>query len=153
MPMLQGEPHALGHAQIDEQHRAMMAAMKEVQRRVAAGDLPPLRAAVASLWDASVANFATEEALMEANAYPELRAHTSAHHLFLEDVRELLRQLDERGLADDVATWALQRVPEWITFHIETNDAPLTRFLARRTAAKLVATARGNPPPLPRKDS
>jgi hypothetical protein len=43
-------------------------------------------------------------------------------------------------------SWALHRVPEWISVHVETNDAPLARYLARKAAARMMAGARGEVP-------
>jgi hemerythrin-like metal-binding protein len=140
----------VGHPVIDAEHRAILNVVAEVRRLVDAGDASGVREAVAELWDVTVGHFATEEALMEEYAYPERVAHRGAHQLFLEDVKALLGELAERGLGEDAASWARQRVPEWITFHIETNDAPLARFLARKVAQRSVAAGRdprANPTP------
>jgi hemerythrin len=137
----------VGHDAIDAQHRGMLLRIAKVQERVAAEDAAGAATALAGLWDETVGHFATEEALMEAHAYPERTPHRTAHHLFLEDLKALMRELREQGLSEDVATWARQRIPEWLTFHIETNDAPLARFVIRRTAARALANARGEPLP------
>lgn len=131
----------VGHPEIDAQHRALLRIIEEVHRAAGAGDRAVTRQALAALWDESVGHFATEEALMEEHAYPERNAHRTAHHLFLEDLKALLTELDANGLGDEVVGWATQRVPEWIAFHVETNDAPLARYLARRTAARLLGTS------------
>ena len=142
-------PHAelTIHAELDAQHDAMLQALAALHRAVGAGDLEGTKARLASFWETTVAHFAHEEALMEENAYPERNPHRTAHHLFLEDLRELLRAAEAEGLTEKVATWALHRVPEWVAFHLETNDEPLARYLARKTAARIVAGARGEPPP------
>lgn len=141
---------AVGHPEIDAQHRAILRLMDEVQRAVEADDAAATRSALSALWDETVGHFATEDALMEEYAYPERNAHRTAHHLFLEDVKTLVRELDSEGLTDEVATWASQRMPEWITFHVETNDAPLSRYLARKTAARaLSAAGEGSSAPKP----
>src|SRR5512141_2319060 len=110
----------VGHPEIDAQHRAMLGLIEEVHRSLGARDRAATRQALASLWDETVGHFATEEALMEENAYPERNAHRMAHHLFLEDLKELLRDLDANGLTAEVESWAVQRVPERIAFHVET---------------------------------
>ncbi len=144
--MASGEDLAVGHDVIDAGHRRMMQGVAEVRARVEASDAPGAAAGLAGLWDATVGHFASEEALMEQFAYPERRAHGGAHQLFLGDLKRLIDELAERGLTDEVAAWARQRVPEWITFHIETNDAPLARFVARRSAQRAAATTRGPAP-------
>ena len=137
----------VGHGAMDAQHSALLLHLAKVQERVAAADATGTAAALAAVWDETVGHFATEEALMEAHTYPERTAHRTAHHLFLEDMKALMRELREQGLSEDVAAWARQRVPEWLTFHIETNDVPLARFVIRRTAARALAAAQGEPPP------
>ncbi|HET9598694.1 MAG TPA: hemerythrin family protein [Anaeromyxobacteraceae bacterium] len=137
----------VGHELIDAEHRVIVRWVGELRERVDAGDAAATAAALAGLWDATVGHFASEEAIMEEFAYPERRAHAGAHQLFLGDLKELISELSERGLAEDVAAWAKVRVPEWITFHIETNDAPLARFVQRRTAERLARVIRGEPAP------
>jgi hemerythrin-like metal-binding protein len=144
--MASGKDLAVGHDVIDAEHRGMMQRVAELRARVEAGDAPGAAAALAGLWGATVGHFASEEALMEQFAYPERRAHGGAHQLFLGDLKALMGELAEDGLTEDVAAWARQRVPEWITFHIETNDAPLARFVARRLAQRATATSRGPAP-------
>jgi hemerythrin-like metal-binding protein len=140
----------VGHELMDAEHRAIVRWVAEVRDRVDAGDVAGTAAALAGLWDATVGHFASEEAIMEEFAYPERRAHAGAHQLFLGDLKELISELAERGLAEDVAAWAKARVPEWMTFHIETNDAPLARFVQRRTAERLARVIRGEPEASPK---
>jgi hemerythrin-like metal-binding protein len=140
---------AVGHQVIDAEHRAILKLVAELRACVEAADAAGTAAALAGLWDATVGHFATEDALMEQFAYPERRAHAGAHQLFLADLKALVDELSERGLTEDVAAWAQVRAPEWITFHIETNDAPLARFLSRRAAERVVGALRGQPAPKP----
>ena len=142
---------AVGHEAMDAEHRVILRWVGEVRDGVDAGDARATAAALAGLWDATVGHFASEEALMEEFAYPERRPHAGAHQLFLGDLKELISELAERGLAEEVAAWARTRMPEWITFHIETNDAPLARFVHRRTAERLARVIRGEPAPAPAK--
>jgi hemerythrin len=142
-----------GHATIDAQHRSMLVTADSLRKRVDAGDPAGAAIALAALWDETVAHFATEESLMEEHAYPERTAHRSAHTLFVQDLKSLGEELRGHGLTADVAARARQRVPDWIRFHIETNDLPFGRFLARRLAARLVAGARGEVPPPRRRDA
>ena len=133
----------VGQPTMDAQHRAIWKQLVEVHRNVGAEDREGTRLALRALWDEVVAHFATEEAFMEDAAYPERNAHRTAHLLFLEDLKELGRELDHDGLSQEVVSWALQRIPEWIAFHVETNDVPLARYLARRAAARMLKNATG----------
>ncbi len=137
---------SVGHAEIDAQHQGLLLLVADVRRAVEARDLDAARSAVEALWNASVSHFATEDALMEEYAYPERNPHRTAHHLFLEDLKALVRALADDGLTDEVAGWAVQRVPDWMIFHVETNDVPLGRYLARKAAARVLAATRGDLP-------
>lgn len=139
----------VGHGILDAQHDRMLARIAELGRCVEAEDAAACASSLAALWDETVAHFAGEDAMMEEHAYPERTAHRSAHHLFLEDLKALLREVNEQGITPDVASWALHRMPEWVKFHIQANDAPLAQFVARRTAARIVAVARGEEPQTP----
>ena len=137
----------IGHPELDAQHHAVLHLLGDVHRAIGAGDLEGTRSALQALWHGCVSHFANEDALMDEYAYPERNAHRTGHHLFLEDLKELLRVAQEQGLTEKVSTWALKRVPEWMTFHIETNDAPLARHIARCTAARVLAGMRGDKQP------
>lgn len=141
----------VGHGILDAQHDRMIARIAELGRRVEAEDAPGTASSLAALWDETVAHFAGEDAMMEEHAYPERTAHRSAHHLFLEDLKSLIREVNEQGVTQDLAEWALHRMPEWVKFHIQANDAPLAQFVVRRTAARIVAAARGDEPQKPRR--
>jgi hemerythrin-like metal-binding protein len=145
--MVNFEELHVGHEEMDEQHRALVRRLADLERAVGAEDPAAFTAALGKLWDDTVGHFATEDALMEAFAYPERAPHRTAHHLFLEDLRALVREAELHGMSDDVASWAMQRVPAWLTFHIETNDAPLARFVARKEARQMLASATGEQRP------
>ena len=134
----------VGHDDIDAQHETILRRFADVQQTIDAGDSAALGAALARVWDVMVGHFATEDALMEEFAYPERVAHRAAHQLFLEDLRALVREREAQGLSEEVVAWSLERLPEWLAFHIQTNDAPFARFVVRKTARDMNATALGD---------
>ncbi len=142
MPVVPGL--SVGHPTIDSQHGGIFSRMDELRRRVETGDAPAAALALSALWDEVVVHFATEDAMMEGHLYPERAAHRASHHLFLRDLDGLKAQLGAAGLSDEIAVWA-RRIREWFAFHVQTNDAPLVRHLARQHAARIVAAARGEP--------
>jgi hemerythrin len=141
----------VGHEEMDAQHRGLVRLLAELERAAGAEDAAAFSTALGRLWDETVGHFATEDALMETCGYPERVPHRTAHHLFLEDVRALLREFEGQGLTEDVASWAVQRLPAWLSFHIETNDAPLARFMLRKQARQMLAAAHGEESPPARK--
>ena len=149
--MVSSHDLSVGHEDIDAEHATIVRRFEEINRAVGEEDAAALGVALARLWDDSIGHFATEEALMESFAYPERVAHHSAHQLFIEDLKSLVREQQARGVDEEIANWALLRVPEWFAFHVQTNDAPLARFIARKTAARLMAAALGEERPDPRR--
>ncbi|HTT71560.1 MAG TPA: hemerythrin family protein [Anaeromyxobacteraceae bacterium] len=146
------ETASVGCEVLDAQHGAIATLLERVRQRVEANDPDGTARTVNALWDEVVNHFTTEEALMERFAYPELPAHRAAHQLFLEDLRSLSADLRAEGLTAEVATWACRRLPDWVTFHVETNDVPLGRFLARRMGARPTPSGPpGGPPGRPKR--
>ncbi len=139
----------VGHPEMDAQHHAIQHLVNDVHRALGAQDLPGTLRALEALWNGCVSHFANEDSLMEEYAYPERNPHRTAHHLFLEDLKELLRVAQAEGLSENVVTRAMKRVPEWIAFHVESNDAPFAKFLAKKTAARMMAGVRGEKPRKP----
>jgi hemerythrin len=125
---------SVGFEELNVQHKELLRLLAEVDARFAAVDARGAAIALGALVGAAIRHFAAEEALMERWQYPDRAAHKRAHELFLEDVRALEREEAEDGLTQDVVDWAQGRLPEWISFHMLTNDAPLGRFLALRAA-------------------
>jgi hemerythrin len=121
-----------GFGELDAQHRELIRLLGEVDARIEAVDERGAAAALGSLASAVVRHFAAEEAMMERWQYPDRQAHKRSHDLFLQDVLALEREEAEVGLTQEVVDWARSRLPEWISFHMLTNDAPLGRFLAAR---------------------
>jgi hemerythrin len=147
MSELRIEDLLVGHDEMDAQHASLVRRFGDVKRAAKSADSGVLGVALAQLWDEVVAHFATEEALMDEFGYSERNAHRTAHHLFLEDLKALLRERELQGASEEVASWATHRLPEWLSFHVQTNDAPLARYIARKTARRMLASALGEPPP------
>ncbi len=132
---------SVGHDLFDAHHRGIQARMEGLRQRFEARDAGGVAVALDALCDEVMVHFASEDALMEAHAYPERTAHRASHHLFQADLEAIRREVHAQGLGDRVEDWILRRGPEWFRFHVETNDAPLAVHLARRTAAGIVAAA------------
>ncbi|MGC3996268.1 MAG: hypothetical protein QM767_01515 [Anaeromyxobacter sp.] len=50
------------------------------------------------------------------------------------DLNQLGGELAQKGPTPLVAEWLRVRVPEWLRFHIQVNDARLAEHLLRRRA-------------------
>ena len=128
MPELDA-PHADLLARVDD----LAAAARSRQARKAAGHLD-------GLIEATALHFAYEDEWMDRSAYPDRVAHRTAHDLFLQDLAVSAQEIRASGITPRVLDWACGRLPQWLRFHIETNDRPLARHLER------VALRRGEAP-------
>jgi hemerythrin len=122
---------SVGWPEIDDQHVDLVRRAAEIQARVKARDAAGAARLLDGFLEATVRHFATEEALMERSQYMDRTAHRGAHELFLQDLHAVTRQLAAAGTSEAVEEWAASRMPGWLTFHIQTNDAPLGRHLRR----------------------
>lgn len=136
---------SVGRGDLDDQHLEIIRLLAEVQDRVDAGDSQGAGQALDALGNAVISHFVTEEALMEQWQYPERTVHKGAHDLFIRDLLALVQEHADSGLSEEVVEWAQGRMPEWLTFHILTNDAPLGRYLASRQRRPGAATSPGAP--------
>ena len=126
-----GPKLSVGWEEIDAQHREILVRVSDLHARVEQGDEFGAQAALDALADTMVLHFATEQDLMDRSSYPERAAHKGAHDLFLQDLHALSTELNEVGLTEVVKDWVRDRMTEWLTFHLRTNDLPLGRHLAR----------------------
>ena len=125
----------VGHPEMDAQHNAIQHLVRDVHQAMGAEDLPETLRALEALWNGCVSHFANEDSLMEEYAYPERNPHRTAHHLFLEDLKELLRVAQRDGLTENVATWARKR------------SRSGSRSTSRRTTRRWRGPWRRRPPP------
>ncbi len=123
---------SVGFDDIDGQHREVVRLLADLDARIESKDARGAASALGALASAVIRHFAAEETMMERWQYPDRSAHKRVHDLFLQDVLALEREEAEDGLTQDVVDWARGRLPEWISFHMLTNDAPLGRFLGAR---------------------
>lgn len=125
-----------GWPELDAQHGDLLERVAKLASCVSARDAPGATATLEGLVAATVRHCATEDDLMERSEYPERAAHRVAHDFFIQDLYALATELADSGLTAAVEDWAVVRVPEWLVFHIETNDATLVRHLLRSRSAR-----------------
>jgi hemerythrin len=132
----------VGYEAIDAQHRELFQRLEAAAEAARSETLPRTREAVAALGDYLVTHFAYEEQVMAAAQYAERGKHKAAHDIFMQDFMQLQQELTAAGLAAPIVHWIANRVPEWVRFHIQVNDAPLGRYLtAKRFAPDLAGRA------------
>ncbi len=129
-----GPQYHVGIPQVDQEHQQLFAIVARIQQALEQdGDTAQneARRAVAELLEYTRTHFASEEALMEAAAYPALPAHRELH-------RELLLQVGEMELRVEVsepsASLDLSRfLAKWLINHIQVADQRFGAFVAERS--------------------
>lgn len=123
------EALSVGVERIDEQHKRllqMVQALADAQGRDH-GDCGVSPEALRELCDYAVEHFATEEALMDMDAYPEYDQHVTQHLECTTKALEFLETCAEGGSVDILEF--LEFLAEWVTTHICQVDQTLARYL------------------------
>jgi len=127
------DDYALGIAEIDEQHQALidqtnalMGAMREAKGKQAVEQM------LSFLGDYVLMHFATEESLMARLAYPGLAAHREQHETFIKTLGELRQELARTGPTSVLAITVNARVGQWLIKHVLSVDQALGRFVRDR---------------------
>jgi hemerythrin len=117
-------------AEIDDDHRRLIALFNELNRAVAAGDSAEyLAATLEELINCTVWHFSHEERLMLKHDYPARAAHVAAHEELVAAARDLQTTLERADKA--VAEEEIVYLERWLTEHILTVDQKLGSFLAQ----------------------
>ena len=125
----------LNHELLDGQHVELFRRLAAAAAALDAADAAALPDAVADFADALLDHLATEESIMDENAYGEAVAHKAAHAAFTADVMQVRALVEREGATPAAADAIRTRLPEWLRFHIRVNDGPLGEHLARKRGA------------------
>lgn len=107
---------------IDSDHQTLFATVNMVHARAKEGmDSDTIGRALNVLVMYVDRHFAREEALMEANGYPDLIAHMAGHRRISEKVHGFKTAFDENPDAIDIEPF-LDFISDWLTGHILKND-------------------------------
>jgi diguanylate cyclase (GGDEF)-like protein/hemerythrin-like metal-binding protein len=118
-----------GFAPVDEEHRALTAAIADFAGLVTRGDEARTKDAMPVLIGRIAEHFAAEDSLMRRCAYPARSRHEEAHVLFVADMKRFQLELERGGLTPGFLQWATARLPEWFRYHILAHDVALGKFL------------------------
>ena len=114
---------AVGIAEIDDQHRDLIAMIDRISDQIARGeDQDSICRLIAELEAATTRHFADEERLMDAHGYPDAEAHKAEHRRMLDDIR---RYSDECVACDGNPKVVLGYLEHWFLRHIADADRRL----------------------------
>jgi len=119
---------ALGHPEIELEHKALARIVRELQSLVTHGPLSGVSALVEQLVAYSTHHFRSEEAAMRAARFPDLEAHTREHKQFT--ARVTLGRLQPRRT--DRAAALFSFVERWFRMHTMGADERFAEFLRKR---------------------
>jgi len=126
---------AVGHADIDEQHRELIRHFNELLEACRRGEgKRKVVELVGFLETYVVGHFAAEERLMAASDYPERAEHCARHAELTGRLADLRAALDNSGASFDLVIDANQVLFNWIVEHIRKADVRLGAYL--RTCAE-----------------
>lgn len=114
-------------SRFDDQHKKLINIMNELHTAMKKGEGQLVLGGIfQSLADYTKEHFAAEEALMEANGYPDLSRHKTAHEQLLGRVVKLQREFMEgNGI---LSINVLNFLRDWLITHIQGEDKKYGRF-------------------------
>lgn len=123
--------YSVGVADLDRQHQALVALIRQLQDAIAAGSvraaMAPLLASIRQYIDF---HFRYEEQLLEKHGYAGLAAHKEEHARLIEQYQEM-EQKYVNGFLHAGAP-LLQFLYRWLTDHICIHDKAYAAHLASR---------------------
>jgi len=120
----------IGIAEVDEEHRELIALINALHARVSEGPHPAGVAEFLGELHARIsAHFALEEKVMRARTYPGLGEHKQDHERLLDEIREIMDDYELHSRYSAAALGAT--LDTWFGEHFRTLDARLHAALAK----------------------
>lgn len=122
-----------GVAEIDSQHKELFAAVNSFVQSILDGREKDDIATLFRFLDhyANV-HFATEEALLEKENYPEINIHKAQHNYFRTAFAKLKARCDNEGYSQDILNDAHRNVSSWLLNHVAKTDKHWAQFIKSR---------------------
>jgi hemerythrin-like metal-binding protein len=122
---------SIGVAEVDAQHKRLIGLVNEVAEAVRAGAGRDIAgAALRNLCDYAVEHFASEEALMDPETYPEYDMHLGQH---MDGTTKALDFLQAFSLGEEVdMEQFVAFLSDWVVHHVMEVDQTLGRHLRSR---------------------
>ncbi len=142
----------LGYEMVDKQHLALADKLNELYRFLVhdangpQGGLDQLCQQLTQLIEMTRRHFHDEEALMEANGYPGLKAHHREHIMLLAEMHECMREIEAGSRTFSLQT--LTALKYWQIDHVLNSDQEFVAYLVNRADCKQRVRAVTTPPVL-----
>jgi len=132
----------MGLERLDRPHRDLERCVRDLADAVREKDVSAARGRTCLLVEKLGEHFADEEEMMRAAGWPHLARHEECHAHILVQIRRLERHLAVNPLTPDVASWAMNRIPELIHFHCIVSDFGFAKYALRQAHDPRPALAR-----------
>ncbi len=137
-PLVWREQLAVGHEQIDTDHRHLIALVNRVQELfVRHGSVGELTLALEALHQYTREHFAREEAVQRAVGFPEAEAHHRSHQQLIARLEALTGDIllaqsqhtDATALPEPTRQRLLQLLRDWLIQHVVQEDLKMRPYL------------------------
>jgi len=127
------EDLAVGIEAIDSRHRELFRRINRFVDAIRQGKCKSvIDSMITFLEDYAVSHFSAEESSMLKNAYPGYEQHRKQRVLYLENLSDLKKELQEAGPSYVLSVTTNQVVVDWIVAHIQQTDMEFGEYLKKR---------------------
>jgi hemerythrin len=137
----------MGLAPLDRPHRELELCLRDLADVVRARDLELVRGRACLLVEKLGEHFADEEGMMRAEGWSHVARHQECHAHLLFQARRFERHVAVNPLTPETASWAMNRLPELIRFHMIATDFGFAKHVVRVARDPAPGLARGGRSP------
>ena len=119
------ETYALGHREIDAQHKELFDLISQAEAAQTPDQLKPV---LMLLYKHTREHFELEEGLMRQTGFPGLTAHAGYHNALLARLNTISKDVG-KGLVDQTALSKL--MTDWALRHTQFDDADAADYIAK----------------------
>ena len=119
----------VGEKEIDEEHRRLLEALRDIARGIEKSDLDVCRADVQAFIEASTDHFAKEESLLQRIGFPEIDEHKAYHASLLNHAKELMRVCNE-GASPPHVKACYDKVVGFLIDDVVRGDSRIKAYLS-----------------------
>ncbi|NMA61178.1 MAG: hemerythrin family protein [Firmicutes bacterium] len=121
---------AVGVSLIDEQHKELFAKINGLIEACNRGKgKDEVAKTIEYLRSYVVFHFRDEQNLMQQNGFPEYDQHKALHDAFVEGLKQLSSELDEKGPGLSLVLKTNRIVVDWLVNHINRKDKIFGEFM------------------------
>lgn len=121
----------VGESEIDDEHRRLLEALKDIARYIDKPDLNLCRAGVRAFIEASRNHFAREEALLHRIGFPEIDEHKIYHASLLNHAEELMHVCSDGGSPSQIRA-CYDKVVGFLIDDVVRGDGRIKAFISTR---------------------